>query len=60
MADIEPRFKKLRVYNIVMGVFHAAQGAVIVALSNDFALPVTLSRMAGPPGTPTEQVELFS
>lgn len=60
MADIEPRFKRLRIYNIVMGFFHAAQGVAIVALSNDFSLPVTLSRMAGPPGTPSEQVELFS
>lgn len=34
-------FKRLRVYNLVMGVFHFAQGVLILMLSNDFALPLT-------------------
>jgi hypothetical protein len=51
MAE-ESRFKRLRLYNALAGVFHLAQGAVIVALSNDFKLPVTASFLAGPPGTP--------
>mgnify|MGYP001035978957 CR=1 FL=1 len=59
MSGIEKRFKRLRLYNVVMGFFHAAQGVAIVALSNDFTLPVTISRMTGPPGYPTEQVMLF-
>ena len=50
MAE-EIQFKRLRFYNALMGTFHLVQGAVIVALSNDFKLPVTASFLAGPPGT---------
>ncbi len=50
MTDIEPRFKRLRLYNIVMGFFHLAQGAAIVALSNPYAVPVTASWMNTRPG----------
>ena len=32
---------RLRRFNIVMGLFHAVQGVVILLLANDFALPVT-------------------
>ncbi len=35
------KFKRLRVFNIVAGVFHLAQGILILFLSNDFALPIT-------------------
>ncbi|PKQ29574.1 MAG: hypothetical protein CVT60_04685 [Actinobacteria bacterium HGW-Actinobacteria-10] len=52
MPDSEKRFKRLRLYNLVMGLFHLVQGVAIVALSNDFALPITASFMQGPPGTP--------
>ena len=41
MADDTARFKKLRNYNIIMGIFHLVQSAAIFTLSNDFALPVT-------------------
>ena len=51
MAE-ESRFKRLRLYNLVMGVFHLVQGIAIAALSNDFALPVTAGFLQGPPGTP--------
>ncbi len=50
--DDERRFGRLRTYNGVMGLFHLVQGILIVALSNDFALPVTASFIKGPPGTP--------
>ena len=33
-----------------MAVLHAAQGALILALSNDFSLPVHATFMQGPPG----------
>ncbi len=52
MTDIEPRYKRLRAYNATMGMFHLAQGIAIVALSNDFTLPVTANFVNGPPGTP--------
>jgi hypothetical protein len=43
VAHQDPRFKRLRLYNAVMGVFHLAQAVVVLALANDFALPVTTS-----------------
>ncbi len=36
-------FQRLRLFNVVMAVLHTAQGLVILALSTDFALPVTTS-----------------
>jgi len=36
-------FKNLRKYNIVMGFLHLLQGALMLALSNTFTLPVTTS-----------------
>jgi len=39
-------FKKLRIYNIVMGVFHFLQGILMLFLSNDFSLPVTTSYLS--------------
>jgi hypothetical protein len=50
MADVEPRFKRLRIYNIVMGFFHLAQGAALVALSQSYKVPVTASWMDQRPG----------
>jgi hypothetical protein len=38
-----PVFRRLRIFNAVMGVFHLVQGVAIIAISNDFALPVTTS-----------------
>ena len=45
------RLRRLRLYNLVMGFFHAAQGILILVLANDFALPVTGSFLAGQPGS---------
>lgn len=42
-ASTDPAFKRLRLYNALMGVLHAAQGALMLALSNQFSLPVTTS-----------------
>ncbi len=51
---------RLRLYNLVMGAVHAAQGVLILALANDFALPVTATFMQGPPGdAPPELRDLF-
>jgi hypothetical protein len=47
-------------YNLVMGLFHAAQGVAVVLLANAFTLPVTAAYLEGPPGTPAgEPVGLF-
>lgn len=43
-----------------MGLLHALQGAVVLYLSNDFALPVTAAFMEGPPGTLGATKELFT
>lgn len=59
MADIEPRYKRLRLYNSTMGTFHLVQGIAIVALANDFTLPVTANFVQGPPGTPPGTPEVL-
>ena len=43
---------KLRRLNIIAGFAHLVQMIAILALSNDFTLPVTATYMEGPPGTP--------
>jgi hypothetical protein len=43
-------FRKLRVYNLVMGSFHLAQSILILFLSNSFSLPVTTNFIGGGPG----------
>jgi hypothetical protein len=51
VQDLEPRFRNLRRWNIAVGLALAVQAVVIAVLSNDFALPVVATYMAGPPGT---------
>ncbi len=53
--------RKLRRYNLMAGLFHLIQGIAILALSNDFALPVKVSYLQGPPvpGTSFQDVSLF-
>jgi len=51
MTSIEPSVgAKLRRYNVLMGVLHAAQGLAILALATEFTLPVIGTFMTGPPG----------
>lgn len=42
---------KLRRANLIAGVLHLAQMVVVLALSNDFTLPIVARYMAGPPGS---------
>src|SRR5664280_442153 len=44
-------YRRLRIWNGSLAVLHAAQAIVILALSNSFTLPLTLSLLKGPPGT---------
>jgi hypothetical protein len=37
------KFKKLRVWNLVMGFFHLIQSILMIVLSNDFSLPINTS-----------------
>jgi hypothetical protein len=51
----------LRRTNILAGILHLVQMVVVLALSNDFALPITATYMSGPPGsTFAPPVVLFS
>ncbi|HQR25420.1 MAG TPA: heliorhodopsin HeR [Nocardioides sp.] len=47
----------LRRDNALAGVFHLAQAVAVLALATSFALPVTSSYLAGPPGTPPADPE---
>ena len=41
----------IRRYNLVAGVFHLAQMLAVLALANDFSLPIVARYMSGPPGS---------
>lgn len=41
MENEDNKFKKLRVFNLMMAFFHAAQGVLMLVLSSSFSLPVT-------------------
>ena len=55
------RLQGLRRYNLIAGVFHLVQSILIVALANDFALPVSAQYLqeAPVPGAKFESVQLF-
>lgn len=51
MADIrDDDLRRLRRFNLIVGIAQLAQAAIILALANDFATPVTGSFLDGPPG----------
>jgi Heliorhodopsin len=55
-----PTMAGLRRYNLIAAAAHAVQGVLVVALANDFTLPVTATYLEGPPGTtPADQVVLW-
>jgi hypothetical protein len=41
----------IRRYNVIAGIFHLAQMFVVIALANDFSLPIVARYMSGPPGS---------
>lgn len=45
------KFKKLRLFNLIVGFIHLIQAILMVWLSSDFAISITSSYMMGPPGT---------
>ena len=47
----ETNTSKLRRYNIIAGVFHLVQMIAVLALANDFTLPIVARYMSGPPGS---------
>lgn len=55
------QIKSLRTWNIAAGFLHLASMIAVLALSNNFSLPVTATYMTGPPGsTFTNPILLFS
>jgi hypothetical protein len=56
----EKQLKRLRIWNLVVGLILAVQAVMIALLTNDFALPVTATFMSGPPGSPLELHQLFN
>ena len=50
----DQRLTGLRRWNIALGVLHAAQAVLVLVLATDFAITVTSSFPAGPPGTAPE------
>jgi len=54
------RYRRLRVFNLVMGALHAVSGVLMVTLGNDFALDVSTLNLNGPPGTPLSEGTLAS
>src|SRR5512140_2882813 len=49
----EQTFSGLRIFNGVMGVFHLAQGILMILLSNNFALPFTTTYLKFDPAART-------
>lgn len=43
--------RRLRLYNVLMGLLHLAQAAAVLFLSNDFSLPITTSFLSFIPAT---------
>ncbi|HET9660441.1 MAG TPA: heliorhodopsin HeR [Thermomicrobiales bacterium] len=43
--------ERMRWYNLALGVIHLAQAVLIIALSNDFKLPIVGTYLTGPPGS---------
>jgi len=53
--------QSLRKTNVLAGLLHLGQMIAVLALSNDFALPITATYMSGPPGSSfAAPVVLFS
>lgn len=48
--SLDTRNRRLRIYNLGLGALHLAQALIVLALANDFTLPVIATFMSGPPG----------
>jgi hypothetical protein len=57
---VEKKLKRLRAWNIAVGLILALQAAMIAVLTNNFSLPVTATFMTGPPGSPSQLHHLFN
>lgn len=54
------RYRRLRIFNVLMGALHFAQAIAVLALANDFSLPVTATFLQDAPGASAPALdELF-
>jgi hypothetical protein len=58
-ADVSRRIGRLRRVNLAMGVVHAAQAVLILALATGFSIPIVIHSLTGPPGSTAETITLF-
>jgi hypothetical protein len=61
-ADLMPAVKRrrIRIFNLIAGVFHLLQGLAVLSLTNDFTIGITANFLSGPPGSaPGEITRLF-
>ncbi len=56
---VDDQLRDLRRWNVGVGLAHLAQAAVLLVISNDFAIPVQAPVQTGPPGTPLEVTKVF-
>jgi Heliorhodopsin len=59
-AGFDARVRRLRWWNVGVGLVLAAQAVVIAILANDFRLPVHADYMSGPPGSPQTLTQIGS
>ncbi len=59
-GGFDARVRKLRIWNVAVGLVLAAQAVIIAILANDFSLPVVANFMQGPPGTEPTQTKIGS
>lgn len=57
---MDDRKDRLRGYNIVMGLAHAASAVAVLVLANSFTLPITASYLDGPPGSGAGQPQTLA
>jgi hypothetical protein len=54
------RRRRIRLFNLIAGVFHLLQGLAVLSLTNDFTIGITANFLSGPPGSvPSEITTLF-
>lgn len=53
----DSRLTRLRIWNLALTVLHAAQAVIILVLATDFAITITATYPAGPPGAPQPSPE---
>jgi len=58
IVSSDGRMRRLRIGNALVGLLHLAQAALILSLSNGFAIPVVGGFAQGPPGDPLPPPEL--